>query len=131
MADYKQTTINGQKWNRFSRVVVNNPRAVAPSVTCVEEEVIQFDGQETIRQVGNLDFPFNPAETFDILNPDTNLPTGQKGSGAMAYALIYGYVMHETAKRDAAIAAAAAAAEAAAAELALHPNGVPTEPLKP
>lgn len=123
--DYKQTSIAGQQWHRFSRVVIDNPRNAAPSVTCVEQEVIALASGEVIRDVGNLGFPFDPMAEFDIINPDTNLPTGQKGRGYQVYALVYSYVMGEAAKRDVAVAAAAAAAVAAAAELALHPNGAP------
>lgn len=121
--DYKQTNIAGQQWHRFSRIVIDNPRNAAPSVTCVEQEVIALASGEIIRDVGNLNFPFDPSAQFDILNPDTNLPTGATATGAQVYALVYGYVMHQAAKRDAATAAAADAAAAAAAELALHPSG--------
>lgn len=114
MPDYKQTTIAGQQWNRFPRIVIDNPRNAAPSVLCVEQQVIALAQGEVFRDIGNLNFPFDPSTQFDILDPNTNLPTGAKGTGAQVYALVYGYVMDQAAKRDAAIAAAAAAA---------HPSG--------
>jgi hypothetical protein len=112
MPDYKQTTVAGQQWNRFSRIVIDNPRNAAPSVLCVEQEVIALAQGEVIRDIGNLSFPFDPAAQFNILDPATNLPTGQTANGIDVYALVFSYVMAEAAKRDAAIAAAAAAAAA-------------------
>jgi len=100
MADYKQTSIAGQQWNRFSRVVIDNPRNAAPSVICVEQEVIALEAGEVVRDVGNLHFPFDPSAEFPILNPVTNEPTGATATGAQVYALVYGYVMSEAAKRD-------------------------------
>lgn len=100
MADYKQSNIVGQKWNRFSRIVIDNPRSAAPSVMCVEQEVISLGDDEVVRDIGNLSFPFNPAEEFDILDPSTNMSTGQTASGAMVYALVYSFVMGQALKRD-------------------------------
>ena len=79
--DYKQTTIAGQKWHRFSRIVIDNPRAQAPSVVCVEQEVIALESGEVIRDVGNLNFAFDPDTQFEIINPLTNEPTGQWRGG--------------------------------------------------
>lgn len=113
MPDYKQNDIAGQKWNRFSRIVVDNPRLGAPTVTCVEQEVIAMEGSEVVRDIGNLAFPFDPAATFPLLNPETGEPVGQMGAGIQAYVLIYSYVMFEAKKRDGSTAAANAAAIAA------------------
>ena len=103
MADYKQTTVAGEQWNRFSRIVIDNPRNAAPSVMCVEEKVIALEHGEILLDSGNLSFPFNPDEVFTIINPITNEPTDQMASGAQVYALVYSYVMNEAAKRDAAV----------------------------
>lgn len=102
MADYKQTNIAGQQWHRFGRVVIDNPRDAAPTVICVEQEVIALASGEIVRDIGNLNFPFDPSAVFDILDPITNLPTGATGTGAQVYGLIYGYIMHQAALRDAA-----------------------------
>jgi hypothetical protein len=110
MPDYKQTSIAGQQWNRFSRIVIDNPRNGSPSVLCVEQEVIALAQGEVIRDIDNLNFPFDPNAQFDILDPATNLPTGQTAIGAEVYALVFSCVMAMAAKRDAALAAAAEAA---------------------
>jgi hypothetical protein len=106
--DYKETSIAGQQWHRFSRVVIDNPYQGFPSVVCVEQEVIALASGPLIRDVANLNFPFDPAAVVDIIDPSTNLPTGGTVDGATIYAMVYSYVMAEAAKRDAALAAAAA-----------------------
>lgn len=111
--DYKQASIAGSQWHRFSRIVINNPRPGAPSITCVEQEVTALASDEIARDVGNLNFAFDPAAVIAVLDPTTNVATGATTTGAQIYALVYSYVMSEAAKRDAALAAAAAAAAAA------------------
>ena len=112
MADYKQTTIAGQRWNRFPRIVIENPRSAAPTVLCVEQEVIALEAGEFVRDIGNLNFPFDPSAQFPIINPLTNEPVGAMASGGDVYALVYSYVMNEAAKRDASALAAQVAAQA-------------------
>lgn len=115
MADYKQTGIAGSKWHRFGRIVIDNPRTAAPSVLCVEQEVIALADNEIVREVGNLSFPFDPNLQFEIIDPVSNTGTGQFASGGAVYALVYSYVMHMATERD---RAAVAAAEAEAERLA-------------
>jgi hypothetical protein len=107
MADYKQTEITGQQWNRFSEITIENRRKGTPFVRCVEQQVTALQNGEVMREVGCLNFLFNPEEEFAILNPTTNEPTGGVANGAEVYVLIYSYVMAEAAKRDAAQALAA------------------------
>lgn len=101
MADYKESTVAGTKWHRFSRVVIDNPRNAAPSVICVEQEVIALGSNEIMRDIGNLNFQFDPAFSFNTLNPVTGAVTGT-ATGAQALALVYSYVMAQAALRDAA-----------------------------
>lgn len=107
MPDYKQTTIAGDKWNRFSKIVIDNPYQAPPQVICVEQEVIALgDGRNVLTDAGNLNFPFDPNEAFPLLNPLTGEEVGSTVMGAQAHAIIWSYVMHEAKKRDDAKAAA-------------------------
>lgn len=106
MADYKQTNVTGTRWHRFYRIEIDNPRNGTPSVSCAEQEVVNFGADEGAREVGTLRFDFDPAADFPILEPATNgvqdaawlasLPMGMQ-----AYVLIYSYVLHQAALRDA------------------------------
>lgn len=101
MPDYKESAVAGVQWHRFRRITIDNPRLGVPTVTCLEEQVLSVDGVEQRRDVGSLAFRFDPAAEFPVLDPETGEPTGQTATGALVYALIYGYVMVEAAKRDA------------------------------
>lgn len=105
--DYKETTVAGQRWHRFSKIVIDNPRPGTPSVLCVEQEVIALGDTEVSREVNNLYFPFNPEAVFPVLNPVTGQATGDSATGGMVYALVWSLVMAEAAKRDAHLASLA------------------------
>lgn len=101
MPDYKESNVAGVQWHRFRRITIDNPRLGVPTVTCMEEQVLSVDGVEQRRDVGVLAFRFDPAAVFPVLDPETGEPTGHTATGAEVYALIYGYVLAEAARRDA------------------------------
>lgn len=94
MSEFKEWTGNAKKWSRFDQVIINNPSGSAPYVTCREQEVLDLGGGERIvRNVGQLNFAFDPTYTFPLLDPTTNLPTGQTASMGDVYALVYSAVL--------------------------------------
>lgn len=103
--DYKQSDVAGTTWHRFNRVVIENPYLGQPVVKCAEQECITLPTGDFIRDIDMLSFNFDPLAEFPLLDPTTNEPLGSLGSGLNAYVLVYSYVMHEAAKRDAAGAA--------------------------
>lgn len=127
MPDYKQTNLTGEAWNRFSQINVSNPLDGQAHITCTEDQVLVIDGQQILRRaVATVSFAFDPAETFDLLNPATGeVIKAGGGSGLDVHTLVYSYVMHEAAKRDAALAAAAAPAPAPAPAPAEAPAPAP------
>jgi hypothetical protein len=98
--DYRQGEVAGTKWHRFSQVSIRNPYQGFPEVTCQEQEVMVFGAQTVVREVGGLDFKFDPAAEFPLLDPVTNEPTGETVTGAQVHALVYSYVLAEAKKRD-------------------------------
>jgi hypothetical protein len=100
--DYKQTEIAGSSWHRFSRVTIENPYMEQPVIVCNEQEAINLPDRVFMREVNPMVFDFSLTESFPLLDPVTNEPLGSTGSGLDAYVLVYSYVMHEAAKRDAA-----------------------------
>lgn len=99
--DYKETEVAGTAWHRFSRIMVDNPYQQLPQIACVEQEVVTLPAGFFARDVGTMIFPFDPNEEFDILDPTTNQLSGQTGTAAQVYALVYSLVLHEAMKRDA------------------------------
>ena len=120
--DYQQSNVSGVRWRRFGNVSISNPLGGSPTVSCAEQEVVALGDREIAYGVGNLDFPFDPDFSFEVLNPVTNEPTGSMASGATVYALVYSYVLAKAKERD---AAAAAAVDNMAQALALSAAHLP------
>lgn len=102
MADYKEGSVAGTKWNRASRIIITNELGVNPSILFVEQEVIALpDGTNIVRDIGNLNGEFNANLSFPLYNPATgDLDTGS-ATMQQAYELIYSYFRYVAAERDA------------------------------
>lgn len=100
MPDYKETTIEGKKWQRSCRVIIENPRKGSPSVTYIEQEIIDVGDDEVIRDIGSISRPFDPAATFPLIDPVTMEPTGKTATMAQAYVLLHSYYLHIASERD-------------------------------
>lgn len=111
--DYKASNVDGHEYHRFSRVVVDVPLDATPQIICVEQSVLRLSNgmAPVIRDVGNLNFPFDIEACFPLLNPATGEPTGQTISGHEVYAAIWSVVMAKAKERDEAVEAARIAAE--------------------
>ena len=61
MADYKEGIVEGNKWQRVCRVVIENQHLQNPTLMFVEEEVINLgDGNYITKQISNLSGSFDP-----------------------------------------------------------------------
>lgn len=102
MPNYKETTITGNKYQRACRVMIENPINKTPTVSFIEEEItINSDDNITHKLVGSLNMTFDPNEVVEIINPTTNLPTGQKYPTAIAQLIIYSLYWKKARERDA------------------------------
>lgn len=115
MADYKESSITGTVYHRFSRIVVDNPRGAEAHIICVEQEVVVMPDREIVRDIGNLGFMFDPGKLYPEMSPITGEPTGNTITGADIHRALFSAVMAEATERDAAVTAAKEAAIAAAA----------------
>ena len=97
-------TINpGDERRRCRYFGAQIPNGAAPIIQVVEESVIRrADGTEkSIADLGNLPTgAFDPAETFAIRDPETDILTGDSASVGQAFALIYSWVRHKQTQRD-------------------------------
>lgn len=101
MADYKESTVSGTKWQRASRVVIENPFGGTPHVSFVEEEVVNFGDKQITNPCANLIVQFDPAAEIALVDPATGTPTGKVMSHADLYAALHSLYMQEAVKRDA------------------------------
>lgn len=60
MADYKEGTVAGNKWQRVCRVVIENQHLKNPTLMFLEEEVINLgDGTYICKPISNINKEFD------------------------------------------------------------------------
>lgn len=102
-ANYNEVTVAGTSWLRCARVVVQNEREGQVYVLFDEERIINIDGAQQIAQpVGTLRVDFDPGRTIELIDPETNLPTGDTISHAAIYQILYSAYLSAAMARDAA-----------------------------
>ena len=126
MPDYKETTVAGTAYTRAHQVVIANPSVGTKAVSFYEEQVINLENEQIIRQQGGVQEPFtadNANEEFALVNPVDGTPIGMTMEYKDVHVALHSLYYHVAAKRDASVAAAAAAAaEAAALAAAVVPT---------
>jgi hypothetical protein len=99
MPEFNEWKGDATRWTRFDQVVISNPIGSSPYVTCRAQDVIELvGGEKIIRNTSQLNFAFDPAYTFPILDPSNNQPTGQTASMGEVYALVYSAVLAQAAQ---------------------------------
>lgn len=102
MSEYKQSNVAGIKWQRASRVVLENQLEQIPSANFIEEEVISFDAEKISRPVGNLVVPMSdPLYEFPIRDFQTNeIIPDQKATYGDIFTLLFSAYWDAAEKRD-------------------------------
>lgn len=102
MPDYKQTTLTGTEWQRCHTVTIDNPLDGAPAIFFGEESVASVGSRIIKQNVPGCRKPFSAAESFPLLDPSTNEPTGQTMTHGELYVALYSLYMQTAIERDAA-----------------------------
>lgn len=119
MANYKEQTLAGTSWVRCNIMSVSNPlpntgpkipgtnEYIGPIARFLEEKVINIDGIPTVisPESTTCEKRFSPTATITLLNPETNLPTGQTMTHGELYGILYSLYIQTALERDAALAA--------------------------
>lgn len=102
MANYKQTNVSGDSYQRAYRVVVENQLNSVPSITFYEEEVLSLSGGRQLKNnVAGCLAQFQHGATFDLINPLDDTPLGAQGSHDQLQVLLYSLYKSLRAKADA------------------------------
>jgi len=99
----RETTLTATKYLRCKRITIDNPSPTAlPTVRFESEEIILLpDGKTVNEDKGIIHGPFNPTESFAILNPDTFEPTGATMTHMELYAIMVSLYKAELDKSEA------------------------------
>ena len=102
MSNYKETTIAGTSWVRCSTVIIQNDLGETPTVVFTEQKIINLDGaQQIVQPTGSVRLGFDPTATLALVDPDTNLPTGETVTHAQAYQILHSAYIQAAMARDA------------------------------
>lgn len=104
MADYKETTIAGNKWTRCVKLTVDNPYQGAPGIVLSEEDVVLVGGTPVKFPSANIHVPFVPTDTVDLYDPTTLQKTGASLTHMEIYGILFSIYLDSAMKRDARIA---------------------------
>lgn len=107
MPKYNQTDVTGESWVRANRITCINEYGNNPSIFYHEEELFNFsDGKVVKNQYNSINpvseiFTSNNANTiFELINPETELPTGNTATYQDLYVLIHSLYFHLAKARD-------------------------------
>lgn len=100
MANYKESTISGNKWQRCCRVVISNVYGRTPIIEFVEEAAFSDGASVVTNQLGRISTPFDPLSEIQLLDIDTGIPTGQTITHLDMYKYIFSLYMQQATIRD-------------------------------
>jgi len=101
MANYNETSVTGESYQRTNRIIIENPYQGAPVIAFEEQKIFNLgDGEVLQKPMGQLRLDFNPAEVINIIDPTTNIATGQTITLGEIYALIYSVYWQKAIERD-------------------------------
>jgi hypothetical protein len=101
MADYLETNIAGRQWRRCAIIEIHNPPLPERSVVRFREtDVVEVGDKIVTVGQSSFDIKFDPAATFDLLNPDTLEPTGSTATELDIYVMLFSRYIAGAKDRD-------------------------------
>jgi hypothetical protein len=100
MANYRESSVSGSKWQRATRVVVDNQLGNTPSIYFEEEEVVNFDGTAFKKPVGIVNCVFEASKEIPLINPATGEALGTSITQMEIYVALHSLYMQLVAARD-------------------------------
>ena len=102
MPDYKETSVNGNQWQRCSAVSIQNQYGQEPIIYLQEEQITNVNGELFHKPIGGLSIRFDPASTIDLLDPATGESLGTTMTQGQIHLALWSLYMQAAHARDAA-----------------------------
>jgi hypothetical protein len=108
MPKYNETNVIGESWIRPNRVMFSIKYKENATISYQEEEILNVSENEVIKTIKTVGSnlltetftPNNANTTFELINPETELPTGNTATYQDLYVLIHSLYFHLAKKRD-------------------------------
>ena len=89
-SNFKESAVSGQKWNRCSRIVINNNYGSVPMIQVQDDTIVSVaDITPMVTASRTLTVEFNPAAVIPLRHPDTDELLGGTISQGEVYAILY------------------------------------------
>lgn len=100
MANYKETSINGNEYQRCAAITIINPVGKNPSIS-FEEQKITIIGETLIETpIGSIVLSFDPAKVIELRNPQTGELLNSSVTFEEVYTILYSAYIQEAIARD-------------------------------
>lgn len=107
MPKYNETNVVGESWIRSNKVICSNEYGQNPTIYYQEEELFNFSDGKVVSSPHNHMYPAavnfykeNANTIFEIINPETDLPTGNTATYQDLYILVHSLYFHLVELRD-------------------------------
>jgi hypothetical protein len=107
MPKYNETAVVGESWIRSNKIVCSNDYGLPPTIYYQEEELFNFSDGRVVKSLYNTMSPametFTPDNantSFALMNPETELPTGETATYRDLYVLMHSLYFHLVKRRD-------------------------------
>lgn len=105
MPNYKETASEGSSYVRCKEIKIQNPLDQQPIVSFFEDVIVSISGNMFVQDAGGCRLPVVFTEEITVLDPETNLPTGEVVTHGRLYQLLYSAYIQTALERDAELAA--------------------------
>jgi hypothetical protein len=101
MPDYRESSVAGTQYQRGRGLYFENPLGAAPSLLVREERVINLTDRQIVEPAGEiLKRVEDMSVWFEVLDPTTNIPTGETMTYQDLYVALYSLYWHLATERD-------------------------------
>lgn len=99
--NYLETTASGVTWQRCNSLQISNELGATPVIRFGEEKVFNIDGTIVKKGMMGCAVLFDPTATISLVDPATNLPTGETITHAEVYRILHSAYLQAAMARDA------------------------------
>jgi hypothetical protein len=103
MANYREATAEGTSWRRAKQVAIYNPLEAnaVKDILFFEEDVATIGDRVFHTDSGIIKIAYNPDGVIELMNPETNLPTGKTILQKEVYQALFSLYLAAAEARDA------------------------------
>ncbi len=100
MANYKETQVSGQQWQRACAIHIQNNYGQTPQITIQEEQLTKVGDELFQKGAGGISIAFDPNEVIALRHPVTGELMGETMTQGQIHVALWSLYMQKAAERD-------------------------------